>query len=113
MEECLFCKIINGEIPAHKVYEDGKVLAFLDVHPIREGHTLVIPKTHVVDFYNLNEAHYTPLMHAVQKIAKLQKEVLMPEKVGLLVAGWDVPHAHIHIVPMQEPGDLTSKMILE
>ncbi len=113
MQDCIFCKIISGQIPSHKVYEDDFVIAFLDVYPINLGHTLVIPKKHEPDFYKLDEEYYKPLMSAVKKIANRMHSILMPKKVGLLVAGWDVPHAHIHVVPMEDYYDLTSKRLLE
>lgn|SRR3989344_2654326 len=113
MEDCIFCKIIKGEIPAQKVYEDESVLAFLDIHPIRTGHTLVIPKKHASDFYKLDEQNYAVLMKAVKQIAVRVDEILKPKKVGMLVAGWDVEHAHVHVVPMQEYHDITSKSILD
>ena len=113
MEDCLFCKIINGQIPAHKVYEDDFVIAFLDIHPINLGHTLVIPKKHEPDFYKLDEEYYKPLMSVVKKVANKINNALIPKKVGLLVAGWDVPHAHIHVVPMEDYHDITSKRLLD
>lgn len=113
MENCIFCKIVAGEIPSYKVYEDSRVLAFLDIHPINPGHVLVIPKEHAPDFYIVSEENYTALMAAVKKIGALVQEKMQPKKVGLMAAGWDVPHAHIHVVPMEDYHDITSKRILE
>lgn len=113
MQSCVFCKIIKKEIPSHMVYEDEFVFAFLDIHPIHPGHALVLPKKHEEDFYKLDNEYYNPLMSAVKKIANKIDNNLHPKKVGIMVMGWDVPHAHIHIVPMQDTHDITSKSLLE
>lgn len=113
MENCIFCKIAQGEEKSFKVYEDDYAFAFLDKHPINPGHVLVIPKQHNANFYELDEANYTGLMLAVKKVAKKVNEIMKPHKVGLIAAGWDVPHAHIHVVPMQDYHDITSKAMLE
>lgn len=113
MEDCIFCKIIKGEIPAYKIYEDDFILSFLDISPINLGHALVIPKKHEPDFYKLDDEYYKPVMSTVKKVANKINHVLEPKKVGLLVAGWDVPHAHIHVVPMYEYHDLTSKRLMD
>jgi histidine triad (HIT) family protein len=113
MDDCIFCKIAHGEIPSHAIYEDEHVLAFLDMHPINPGHTLVIPKTHSATFYEMADVDYEAVMRAVKKVAVTINEKLKPKKVGLLVAGWDVPHTHVHVVPMEDYHDLTSKRLLE
>lgn len=113
MENCIFCKIVAGEIPSYKIYEDARVFALLDIHPINPGHVLVIPKEHTPDFYNVGDESYAALMAAVKKIGALVQEKMQPKKVGLMVAGWDVPHAHVHVVPMHDYHDITSKRILE
>ena len=113
MADCIFCKLSTGELPTNKVYEDDKVFAFLDKHPINPGHILVIPKSHVAGFYNLENEDYTSLMLAVKKLAARVNEKLHPKKVGLIIAGWDVPHTHIHIVPMLDYHDITSKSLLD
>ena len=113
MEDCIFCKLASGEIPTNKVYEDDSSFAFLDKHPINPGQMLVIPKTHNPDFYNLGAGDYNALMATVQKLSKVVSEKLRPKKVGLIVAGFDVPHAHVHIVPMHDYHDITSKSMLE
>jgi len=111
--DCIFCKIANNQSWAHKVYEDDKVVAFLDKHPINPGHTLTIPKKHEPDFFNLEEKIYLHLMTIAQKLAKIVSETINPKKVGLVVAGLDIPHTHIHIIPMHNYYDVTSKSILE
>ena len=110
MKDCLFCKIISGEIPAYTIYEDESVVAFLDIFPVHEGHTLVVPKMHEPHLHHLPEDIYTHVMQVAQKTAQKIEKVLAPERVGFVIAGWDVPHAHVHVVPMQEPEDLTERM---
>ncbi len=112
-DTCIFCKIIAGEISCYKIYEDENCLAFLDIHPIREGHTLVVPKEHIPDFYNIGDENFSKLMLVVKKLSKHIDEELKPLKTGIMTMGFDVPHAHIHIVPMQETSDITSKVLLE
>ncbi len=97
MTDCIFCKIIKGDIPCDKVYEDDNFLAFLDIKPLNPGHTLVIPKKHfqwVDDVENYNEYWQT-----ARKISKAIQEALNPVMVAKLVYGLGVPHAHIHLVP--------------
>jgi histidine triad (HIT) family protein len=97
MEDSIFTKIIRGEIPAHKIYEDDKTFAFLDIHPKTPGHTLVVPKKQVEFVWDLGEEDYAALMSTVKKVADRLKEVLQPPYVGSLVFGMDVPHAHVHV----------------
>lgn len=102
MADSIFTKIIRGEIPAEKVYEDDKTLAFLDINPSQPGHTLVIPKTEVVQLWDLPDEDYQALMATTKKMANRLKEVLGVKWVGVRVIGTEVPHAHIHLVPFNE-----------
>ena len=95
----VFSKIIRGEIPCYKVYEDEKNLAFLDIHPESRGHTLVIPKAEVDKIYDLTDEDYDSLFRAVKKIAKHMDEVLGTRTL-MKVVGTDVPHAHVHLMPL-------------
>jgi histidine triad (HIT) family protein len=99
MEESVFTKIIKGDIPAHKVYEDDSTLAFLDIHPVMPGHVLVVPKNQVDHVDDLPEQDYTALFAAVRKVAKRVKEVLGTRRAVVLVMGYDIPHAHVHVLP--------------
>lgn len=99
MTDSIFTKIIKGEIPAHKVYEDDKTLAFLDIHPIQPGHTLVVPKAEVEFVWDLSDEDYQALMATVKKVAKRLRTVLSVPYVGEQIIGVDVPHAHVHVVP--------------
>ena len=105
MQETLFTKIVNGEIPSHKIYEDDKVYAFLDIHPIQPGHTLVVPKTPVSEFQDLSDEKYEALFKAVKKIAARIKEISGAKRVCSRIEGFDVPHAHVHLYPCNNPQD--------
>ena len=109
MEDSLFTKIIKKEVPAHIIYEDDKTLAFLDIFPIVRGHTLVIPKTQVENVWDLNDQDYQALMATVKKVALRLDRVLSPAKVGLKIMGTDVPHAHVHVIPFNDPEEFHIK----
>lgn len=113
MADCIFCKIIAKEIPAHIVYEDESVIAFLDLHPVNAGHTLVVPKSHVPHFVDLSEEQSVVLWKAVQKLSAYINQQLSPVRVGVLIAGWDVQHTHVHIVPMNDSSDLVTRRTVE
>ena len=104
---CLFCKIIKGEIPTNKIYEDDKVFAFLDVKPVNPGHTLVIPKKHVANIEEIEEEDLKALIVAVKKIGLRLKEKLPCPAYNIIqnngpVAGQEIMHLHFHIVPRFE-----------
>ncbi len=99
MEDSIFTKIIKGEIPAHKIYEDDKTFAFLDIHPKTPGHTLVVPKKQVEFLWDLEDDDYRAVMETAKKVALRIREVLSPPYVGELVVGEEVPHTHVHIYP--------------
>lgn len=99
MEDSIFTKIIKGEIPAHKIYEDEKTLAFLNIYPSVEGHVLVVPKTQVEFVWDLSDENYTALTLTAKKVAARLRDVLGVPYVGEKVIGVHVPHAHIHLVP--------------
>lgn len=105
MKDSIFTKIIKGEIPSHKIYEDEDVFAFLDIHPIVPGHTLVIPKKQVEFIWDLNDEEYQKLTAAVRKIALHLRETLPVSYVGEKVVGTDVPHAHVHLIPFNRTSE--------
>jgi len=113
MSDCIFCKLARKELPAHAVWESDTMLAFLDLFPIQPGHVLVIPKHHAPDVFQLDEPAYLDLMQTARHVAAAVNAAEKPARMGLLVAGWDVPHAHVHVVPMRDVHDLTSKGLLE
>lgn len=99
MADTIFTKIIKGEIPSHKVYEDDKTYAFLDIHPKQSGHTLVIPKKQVEFVWDLEDEDYQAVMATVKKVGRRIREVLNPQYVGVQIIGEEVPHVHIHVFP--------------
>jgi histidine triad (HIT) family protein len=99
MQDSIFTKIIKGEIPSYKVYENDFVIAFMDIHPKVPGHVLVVPKKQVEFVWDLDDVAYTSLMIAAKKVAARIKGVLKPTWVGMQVEGVGVPHAHLHVFP--------------
>ncbi|MDO5647669.1 HIT family protein [Paracoccus sp. (in: a-proteobacteria)] len=112
MSDCLFCRIARGELPAHKIYEDDHILAFLDLHPIREGHALVIPKAHHIWFEDVPEPLATRITSCAQAIARAMKHIYDVPRVSMFYTGIHVPHAHAHVVPMHHIHDVTSAAYL-
>ena len=102
----VFSKIVAGEIPCYKVAEDENFLAFLDINPLVEGHTLVIPKKEVDYIFDLDSDTYSGLMVFARKVAKAIKSTIDCKRVGVAVLGMEVPHAHIHLVPLRKESDL-------
>ena len=102
----IFSKIVAGEIPAYKVAETDEFLAFLDISPLAEGHVLVIPKKEVDYLFDLDDELYTGLQIFAKIVAVGLKKAIPCKKVGVAVIGLEVPHAHIHLIPMNEVGDL-------
>lgn len=102
----VFSKIVAGEIPCYKVAEDENFLAFLDINPLVEGHTLVIPKKEVDYIFDLDSDTYSGLMVFARKVAKAIKSIIDCKRVGVAVLGMEVPHAHIHLVPLRKESDL-------
>lgn len=102
----VFTKIVQGEIPAYKIAEDAGHLAFLDVQPLVKGHTLVIPKREVDLIFDLESEEFKNLWAFAQKVAKQIQAAISCERVGIAVIGLEVPHAHIHLVPLNSMQDL-------
>lgn len=102
----IFSKIISGEIPGYKIYEDEYVCAILDINPMQKGHTLVIPKQEVDYLFDLGEALFDKVMHRTRYIAQVIKAKTDCERVCVIVEGYAVPHAHIHLIPTNTPDDL-------
>jgi len=99
MSDSVFTKIIKGEIPSYKVYEDDRTFAFLDIHPKQPGHVLVVPKNQVDHIWDLPEEDYFALMKTSKKVASRVRDVLKPHRVAMQVEGTGVPHTHVHIFP--------------
>ncbi|MFN0031933.1 MAG: HIT family protein [Flavobacteriales bacterium] len=103
----IFSKIIAGEIPAHKVAEDDRFLAFLDIQPVAKGHVLVIPKVEVDYIFDLDDDTLQRIHLFARDVAKKIKRVVPCLKIGVAIVGLEVPHAHIHLIPMNSVGDLS------
>ena len=102
----LFTKIVNGEIPCYKIAEDEKHLAFLDVNPLVKGHTLVIPKKETDYIFNIDSSEYSALWEFAQHVAKALGSAVPCKRIGVAVIGLEVPHAHIHLIPMNNVSDM-------
>ena len=102
----IFTRIIQGEIPCHKVAETERAFAFLDIRPLTHGHTLVVPKTEVDSIYELDDEDYRAVFDLVRAVAAAQKHEMNCNRVGLSVLGFEVPHAHVHVVPLRSEADL-------
>ena len=105
----IFSRIINGEIPCYKIAENDKFFAFLDINPLMKGHTLVIPKKEIDYIFDVEDNDLGEMMIFAKQIANKIKDVIPCIKVGVAVIGLEVPHAHIHLVPMEKEGDLDFK----
>ena len=101
-EPSVFMKIINGDLPSHKVYEDDKTIAFLTIGPVRDGHTLVVPKVQVDQYIDLPDDYYDALWRTVKRVASRVRDVTGKERVGIVIKGIDVPPAHVHLIPFDE-----------
>jgi histidine triad (HIT) family protein len=110
-EPSIFTRIINGEFPAHKIYEDDRVIAFLDLHPQTEGHTLVVPKVQVDHIWELSDDDYAYLWKIVKKLGAHIHEVIGSSRVGIVVEGFGVPHTHVHLIPIYKSNDLKKPQI--
>lgn len=102
----IFAKIAAGEIPSYKVAENEKYYAFLDINPLKEGHTLIIPRREEDYFFDLDDIELAEIIVFAKRVAEAIKKAFPCKKVGMAVLGLEVPHAHIHLVPMQSEGDM-------
>lgn len=105
----IFTKIVNGDIPSYKIEEDDQYLAFLDAMPLVEGHTLVIPKKEVDFIFDLQSQDYTGLWSFAQKVAKKLEKAYPDKRIAVAVVGLEVPHAHIHLIPIERMEDMNFK----
>lgn len=109
MADSVFTKIINREYSADVLYEDEKCIVIFDISPLREGHSLVIPKKQVDNFLDINDEEFTYLMKVSKKISQKLKDLLNVSRVLILIEGFEVPHAHIHLIPSNTPLRLSDK----
>lgn len=102
----IFTKIVNGEIPCYKIAEDENYLAFLDVNPNAKGHTLCIPKQEINKIFDMEEEHYLGLMKFSRRVAKAVEKTVECKRIGVAVVGLEVPHVHVHLIPLQDMDDM-------
>jgi histidine triad (HIT) family protein len=105
--ETIFTKIVKGEIPAYKVAEDDRFLAFLDVSPLQKGHTLVIPKAQIDYIFDLDDTLLADMLVFAKKVAQAIKKATNCNRVGVAVIGLEVPHAHVHLIPINQMSDMS------
>jgi len=103
----IFSKIIAGEIPGYKIAEDDRFYAFLDINPLAKGHTLVVPKQETDYLFDLEDSHLADMMVFSKKVAKAIEKAVTCKRIGVAVLGLEVPHAHIHLVPINSEGDIS------
>ncbi len=103
----IFTRIIRGEIPCEKILESDLFFAFLDIRPIAPGHTLVVPKSEVDNLFDLGTEILAGMLPFAQRVAKALEKSVPCRRIGMMVAGFEVPHAHLHLVPLQQEGDLS------
>ncbi len=113
MQDSIFTKIIRGEIPSHKVYEDKNTLAFLDIYPVQPGHVLVIPKKQVEFVWDLEAKDYQALMTTVKKVALRMRSTLRKPYIHSRIVGTDVPHAHVQLIPFSTSTELRNEPDME
>jgi len=102
----IFTKIINGEIPSYKIAENDDFYVFLDINPNAKGHTLVVPKKEVSKLFDLDETLYNKLFSYSRKIAKAMEKAIPCERIGMAVIGLEVPHVHVHLIPLNKMEDI-------
>ncbi|MFW6364693.1 MAG: HIT family protein, partial [Bacteroidota bacterium] len=101
----IFTKIINGEIPCYKIAEDENYFAFLDINPLKKGHTLIVPKKEIDYLFDLDDETISGMMVFAKKVAKAIDKAIECKRVGVVVLGMEVPHAHIHLIPINKESD--------
>jgi histidine triad (HIT) family protein len=106
MADCIFCKIVGKEIPAHIIQEDENFLVFLDVNPVNPGHLLIIPKEHVESVFDLPDEQYKNIFETAKALSTPLQNAMQSRKIGIAVEGFGVPHAHVHLVPLHNPNEL-------
>ena len=108
MADCIFCKIIAKEIPAHIVWENDQFLAFLDMIPVNPGHLLIIPKEHIDNIFDIPKGLYEELFTTAKTLSTPLQNAMRPKRIGMIVEGFGMPHAHLHLVPINHGHDMDS-----
>jgi histidine triad (HIT) family protein len=107
--DCLFCRLVRGELPRHQVYENDDFLVLLTIAPVNPGYVMVVPKAHIANFYEVDDALYVPLMLLVKRMAQVIKGALQPLQVVLETSGIDNRHVHVHVIPVNGPYDVIAE----
>jgi histidine triad (HIT) family protein len=107
-QKCVFCEIVAGREPVSTIFEDQSVMAMMALHPTSPGECLVIPKRHIDHFTDVDDVTAQKILVVAQKIGRRMREIFKPERVGMVVHGFGVPHAHLVVVPLHHPNDITS-----
>ncbi|HKO59989.1 MAG TPA: HIT family protein [Pyrinomonadaceae bacterium] len=113
MSDCILCEIVRGEAPSHKVWEDESFLAVLTIEPLNAGHTLIIPKAHVDYIFDLEEPLYTDVFQAAKQLAQPIREAAGAKRVGVVVEGFTVPHAHVHLIPLHGEDEIDPRRVMK
>lgn len=106
MENCVFCRIVEGKEIAHKVWESEQLLAFLSIHPCNPGHVCLIPKAHIDYVFDLNEPLYSDLFQVAKQLSEPLKRATSAKRIGIAVEGFSVPHVHLHLIPLHNLAEL-------
>jgi len=104
--DCIFCKIVKGEIPAFKIFEDKRFLAFMDINPINDGQVVLIPKQHIEYFFDIQEPIYSEIFQVVKKLSEPIRKAMNAQKTTIAIEGFEIDHAHIKIIPANSGTDL-------
>ena len=110
---CLFCQLVQGDLPSHRVYEDHDFVVLLTIHPVNPGHAMVVPKKHIESFYDVEDVLYTPMMLLVKRMARAIKDVFAPLQVVMATSGVGNRHVHVHVMPVYGLYDLAPQEFLE
>jgi histidine triad (HIT) family protein len=106
MDTCIFCKILNGSAPAHKIWENENFFSFLDINPVNPGHTMIIPKHHIDYVFDLGEPLYSELFRVAKELSEPIKRATQASRIGVVIEGFSVSHLHVHLVPMNDVNEL-------
>ena len=106
MDTCIFCKILNGSAPAHKIWENDGFFAFLDINPVNPGHTMIIPKHHIDYVFDLEEPLYSELFRVAKELSEPIRRAVQASRIGVVVEGFSVSHLHVHLVPINGVNEL-------
>ncbi len=111
MNRCIFCQIIENELPSHKIWENENFLAFLTLGSLNRGHTLLVPKKHIDYIFDLEEPLYTDIFQTAKQLSKPLKKATTAKRIGIIIEGFTVPHVHIHLVPLYNEDEIDPRRV--